>query len=103
MLILSLKESSEERRPAIVFMHGTNTNKEWLRPWLEVNYTFDFSIFKSIGSIIHILLLIILNFILIKAYASRGYVAIGLDSRYHGERADCKTAYRDVNYRCLES
>uniref|UniRef100_A0A1J3DH95 Putative hydrolase YtaP n=1 Tax=Noccaea caerulescens TaxID=107243 RepID=A0A1J3DH95_NOCCA len=65
LLILSLKESSEERRPAIVFMHGTNTNKEWLRPWLE-------------------------------AYASRGYVAIGLDSRYHGERANCKTAYRDA-------
>ncbi|KAF2599819.1 hypothetical protein F2Q68_00012261 [Brassica cretica] len=29
------------------------------------------------------------------AYASRGYVAIGLDSRYHGERADSKTAYQD--------
>ncbi|KAF8099340.1 hypothetical protein N665_0245s0018 [Sinapis alba] len=65
LLILSLKEKSEERRPAIVFMHGTNTNKEWLRPWLE-------------------------------AYASRGYVAIGLDSRYHGERAGSKTAYRDA-------
>ncbi|XP_010454912.1 PREDICTED: uncharacterized protein LOC104736596 isoform X1 [Camelina sativa] len=66
LLILSLKKSSEERRPAIVFMHGTNTNKEWLRPWLE-------------------------------AYASRGYVAIGLDSRYHGERAYiCKTAYNDA-------
>ncbi|CAA7025939.1 unnamed protein product [Microthlaspi erraticum] len=66
LLILSLKESGEERRPAIVFMHGTNTNKEWLRPWLE-------------------------------AYASRGYIAIGLDSRYHGERANnSKTAYRDA-------
>ncbi|CAH2044437.1 unnamed protein product [Thlaspi arvense] len=64
LLILSLKESTEERRPAIVFMHGTNANKEWLRPWLE-------------------------------AFASRGYVAIGLDARYHGERADSKTAYRD--------
>ncbi|XP_010493832.1 PREDICTED: uncharacterized protein LOC104771051 [Camelina sativa] len=66
LLILSLKKTSEQRRPAIVFMHGTNTNKEWLRPWLE-------------------------------AYASRGYVAIGLDSRYHGERAyNCKTAYNDA-------
>ncbi|KAG2301330.1 hypothetical protein Bca52824_029981 [Brassica carinata] len=66
LLILSLKEKkSEERRPAVVFMHGTSTNKEWLRPWLE-------------------------------AYASRGYVAIGLDSRYHGERADSKTAYQDA-------
>ncbi|KAJ4887944.1 alpha/beta-Hydrolases superfamily protein [Raphanus sativus] len=31
-----------------------------------------------------------------EAYASRGYVAIGLDSRYHGERADSKTAYQDA-------
>ncbi|XP_010454914.1 PREDICTED: uncharacterized protein LOC104736596 isoform X2 [Camelina sativa] len=32
-----------------------------------------------------------------EAYASRGYVAIGLDSRYHGERAYiCKTAYNDA-------
>ncbi|XP_013616728.1 PREDICTED: putative hydrolase YtaP, partial [Brassica oleracea var. oleracea] len=65
LLILSLKKKSEERRPAVVFMHGTRANKEWLRPWLE-------------------------------AYASRGYVAIGLDSRYHGERADSKTAYQDA-------
>jgi len=66
LLILSLKESGQERRPAIVFMHGSNTNKEWLRPWLE-------------------------------AYASRGYVAIGLDSRYHGERANnSKIAYREA-------
>ncbi|KAJ0232398.1 AB hydrolase-1 domain-containing protein [Hirschfeldia incana] len=65
LLILSLKEKTEERRPAVVFMHGSDTNKEWLRPFLE-------------------------------AYASRGYVAIGLDSRYHGERADSKTAYRDA-------
>ncbi|CAN7045689.1 unnamed protein product [Brassica rapa subsp. trilocularis] len=65
LLILSLKKKSEERRPAVVFMHGTSANKEWLRPWLE-------------------------------AYASRGYVAIGLDSRYHGERADSKTAYQDA-------
>ncbi|CAN8277250.1 unnamed protein product [Cochlearia groenlandica] len=67
LLILSLKErKSEERRPAIVFMHETYANKEWLRPWLE-------------------------------AYASRGYVAIGLDSRSHGERANSsKTAYMDA-------
>ncbi|KAJ4867670.1 alpha/beta-Hydrolases superfamily protein [Raphanus sativus] len=65
LLILSLKDKSVEKRPAVVFMHGSGTNKEWLRPFLE-------------------------------AYASRGYVAIGLDSRYHGERADSKTAYQDA-------
>ncbi|XP_010534043.1 PREDICTED: uncharacterized protein LOC104809696, partial [Tarenaya hassleriana] len=65
LLILSLKETTAERRPSVVFMHGTNANKEWLRPWLE-------------------------------AYASRGYIAIGLDSRYHGERARNKTAYSDA-------
>ncbi|CAH8364250.1 unnamed protein product, partial [Eruca vesicaria subsp. sativa] len=65
LLILSLKEKSVERRPAVVFMHSSNANKESLRPLLE-------------------------------AYASRGYVAIGLDSRYHGERADSKTAYQDA-------
>ncbi|WZZ36927.1 putative esterase YitV [Brassica napus] len=65
LLILSLKDKSVERRPAVVFMHASDANKEWLRPFLE-------------------------------AYASRGYVAIGLDSRYHGERADSKTAYRDA-------
>ncbi|XP_020536394.1 putative esterase YitV isoform X2 [Jatropha curcas] len=64
MLILSLKESNE-RRPAIVFLHRTNTCKEWLRPLLE-------------------------------AYASRGYVAIAIDSRYHGERAKTKTTYQDA-------
>ena len=35
MLILSMK-GSEERRPAIVFLHSTHKNKEWLRPLLEV-------------------------------------------------------------------
>ncbi|KAF2304458.1 hypothetical protein GH714_031677 [Hevea brasiliensis] len=33
---------------------------------------------------------------LLEAYASRGYVAIAIDSRYHGERASNKTTYRDV-------
>ncbi|KAL0732173.1 hypothetical protein Bca4012_028267 [Brassica carinata] len=33
---------------------------------------------------------------MVMAYASRGYVAIGLDSRYHGERAESKTAYQDA-------
>lgn len=32
----------------------------------------------------------------LQAYASRGYIAVGVDSRYHGERATYKTAYRDV-------
>ncbi|GMY17609.1 putative esterase yitv [Fagus crenata] len=33
---------------------------------------------------------------LLEAYASRGYVAIAIDSRYHGERASSKTTYRDA-------
>lgn len=33
---------------------------------------------------------------LLEAYASRGYIAVGVDSRYHGERATYKTAYRDA-------
>ncbi|XP_062165247.1 uncharacterized protein LOC133871829 [Alnus glutinosa] len=33
---------------------------------------------------------------LLEAYASRGYIAIAIDSRYHGERASCKTTYRDA-------
>lgn len=35
-------------------------------------------------------------FLLFQAYASRGYVAVAIDSRYHGERAKIKTSYRDV-------
>ncbi|TKY74571.1 putative hydrolase YtaP [Spatholobus suberectus] len=33
---------------------------------------------------------------LLKAYASRGYIAISVDSRYHGKRAANKTTYRDA-------
>ncbi|KAK7410365.1 hypothetical protein VNO78_01094 [Psophocarpus tetragonolobus] len=33
---------------------------------------------------------------LLKAYASRGYIAISVDSRYHGERATSVTTYRDA-------
>ncbi|KAK9211102.1 hypothetical protein WN943_000476 [Citrus x changshan-huyou] len=65
LLILSMKESDNENRPAVVFLHSTRKCKEWLRPLLE-------------------------------AYASRGYIAIGIDSRYHGERASSKTTYRDA-------
>ncbi|OWM87786.1 hypothetical protein CDL15_Pgr019369 [Punica granatum] len=65
VLILSMKDSSHQRRPAIVFLHSTNKCKEWLRPLLE-------------------------------AYASRGYITIAVDSRYHGERASNKTTYRDA-------
>ena len=32
----------------------------------------------------------------IQAYASRGYIAVAIDSRYHGERATNTTTYRDV-------
>lgn len=65
VLILSLKTSEDQKRPAVVFLHSTHKCKEWLRPLLE-------------------------------AYASRGYVAIAIDSRYHGERASNKTTYRDA-------
>ncbi|KAF9615853.1 hypothetical protein IFM89_026741 [Coptis chinensis] len=65
VLILSMKESKQQKRPAIVFLHSTHKCKEWLRPLLE-------------------------------AYASRGYIAIAIDSRYHGERAAHITTYRDV-------
>lgn len=30
---------------------------------------------------------------LLEAYASRGYIAVAIDSRYHGERASSKTTY----------
>ncbi|KAF6164428.1 hypothetical protein GIB67_025254 [Kingdonia uniflora] len=33
---------------------------------------------------------------LLEAYASRGYIAIAIDSRYHGERATSKTTYADA-------
>ncbi|MBA0747695.1 hypothetical protein Gogos_004587 [Gossypium gossypioides] len=33
---------------------------------------------------------------LLESYASRGYVAIGVDSRYHGERASSLSTYRDA-------
>ncbi|XP_048331954.2 uncharacterized protein LOC125423016 isoform X2 [Ziziphus jujuba] len=65
LLIISLKEKSNQTRPAVVFLHSTHKNKEWLRPLLE-------------------------------AFASRGYISIAIDSRYHGERARNKTTYRDA-------
>ncbi|CAK9150131.1 unnamed protein product [Ilex paraguariensis] len=65
VLILSMKESNQLRRPAVVFLHSTHKCKEWLRPLLE-------------------------------AYASRGYVAVAIDSRYHGERSRGMTTYRDA-------
>ncbi|XP_020574475.1 uncharacterized protein LOC110020644 isoform X2 [Phalaenopsis equestris] len=33
---------------------------------------------------------------LLEAYASRGYVAVAIDSRYHGERARSTTTYQEV-------
>ncbi|KAL5145086.1 putative hydrolase YtaP [Glycine soja] len=66
LLILQLKESDKQRkRPAVVFLHRSYSNKESMRP-------------------------------LLKAYASRGYIAISVDSRYHGERATSATTYLDV-------
>jgi hypothetical protein len=32
----------------------------------------------------------------LQAYASRGYISVAIDSRYHGERASNKTTYIDV-------
>lgn len=32
---------------------------------------------------------------LLEAYASRGYIAVAIDSRYHGERASSLTTYRE--------
>ncbi|CAL5391822.1 unnamed protein product [Camellia sinensis] len=65
VLILSINESSHQRKPFVVFLHSTHKCKEWLRPLLE-------------------------------AYASRGYIAVAIDSRYHGERASSMTTYRDA-------
>ncbi|KAH1124767.1 hypothetical protein GLYMA_06G083000v4 [Glycine max] len=66
LLILQLKESDKQRkRPAVVFLHRSYSNKESMRP-------------------------------LLKAYASRGYIAISVDSRYHGERATSATTYLDA-------
>ncbi|CAK8568840.1 unnamed protein product [Lathyrus sativus] len=63
LLILSLKETDKQKkRPAVVFNHGSDTSKEYMRPLLE-------------------------------AYASRGYIAISVDARYHGERAKNKDTY----------
>ncbi|XP_078169619.1 alpha/beta-Hydrolases superfamily protein isoform X3 [Carex rostrata] len=65
VLILSLKDETHKRKPAIVFLHASYASKEWLRPLLE-------------------------------AYASRGYISIAIDSRYHGERAHTNTTYIDA-------
>lgn len=32
-----------------------------------------------------------------QAYASRGYITVAIDSRYHGERAKNRTTYEDVS------
>ncbi|KAK8465547.1 hypothetical protein PHAVU_009G107301 [Phaseolus vulgaris] len=66
ILKLKLKESETQRkRPAVVFLHGINKDKESLRP-------------------------------LLKAYASRGYVAISVDTSHHGERAVTTDSFKDA-------
>ncbi|KAI3514846.1 hypothetical protein L1887_13592 [Cichorium endivia] len=65
VVILSLKEDKHSKRPAVVFLHPSNTNKEWVRPLQE-------------------------------GYASRGYITIAIDSRYHGERAKNSNTYQDA-------
>ncbi|XP_020518288.1 uncharacterized protein LOC18426637 isoform X1 [Amborella trichopoda] len=72
VLILSLRERNQCRRPAVVILHSSYKCKEWIRPLLE-------------------------------AYASRGYVAVSVDSRYHGERANSATAYRDALVSALKN
>ena len=93
ILIISMKDSRQQKRPAIVFLHSTNKCKEWLRPLLEVSVSF------AIGFCGYHKLLEVDNAMyscFFQAYASRGYVAIAIDSRYHGERAKNKTTYYDV-------
>eukprot|EP00249_Psilotum_nudum_P018751 c26946_g1_i4 orf=191-1288(+) len=70
--VLIVKHKHEEidkwrskRKPAVVFLHSSYKNKEWLRPLLE-------------------------------AYAARGYVSVAVDSRYHGQRANSQTCYRNA-------
>lgn len=41
VLILSMKATDHQRRPAVVFLHGTSKCKEWLRPLLEVDILFS--------------------------------------------------------------
>ncbi|KAJ4958072.1 hypothetical protein NE237_025183 [Protea cynaroides] len=65
VLVLSMKESKNRRKPAIVILHSTSSCKEWFRPLLE-------------------------------DYVSRGYVAVVIDSRYHGERASNISTYQDA-------
>lgn len=98
MLILSMKEENNtQKKPAVVFLHSTNKNKEWLRPLLEVPIICLISpqtILCSCSSKLCKNEAYLLY--LVQAYASRGYVAIAIDSRYHGERASNLTTYRDV-------
>lgn len=37
--------------------------------------------------------------LLLQAYASKGYICVAIDSRYHGERASNENTYIDVT--CL--
>ena len=90
-----MKETSRSKRPAVVFLHSTHKCKEWLRPLLEVAVLLDFLGCVNLSWIINIRLMGIVTFIF-QAYASRGYIAVAIDSRYHGERASSLTTYRDV-------
>ncbi|KAI3781540.1 hypothetical protein L2E82_11557 [Cichorium intybus] len=65
VVILSMKEHKHSKRPAVVFLHPSNTNKEFVRPLQE-------------------------------SYASRGYITIAIDARYHGERAKDSNTYQDA-------
>uniref|UniRef100_A0A453QTG9 Peptidase S9 prolyl oligopeptidase catalytic domain-containing protein n=1 Tax=Aegilops tauschii subsp. strangulata TaxID=200361 RepID=A0A453QTG9_AEGTS len=68
VLLLKLNDTAPERKPVVVILHSSYKCKEWLRPLLEL--------------LAHL-----------QAYASRGYIAVAIDSRYHGERASSKTTY----------
>ncbi|KAI3781544.1 hypothetical protein L2E82_11561 [Cichorium intybus] len=42
VVILSMKENKHSKSPAVIFLHCTNTCKEWLRPLLEVGIGIQF-------------------------------------------------------------
>ncbi|KAL7586434.1 hypothetical protein Lser_V15G39473 [Lactuca serriola] len=65
VLIFSMKQTTQSKRPAVVYLHPSNANKEYLSG-------------------------------LLKDYASRGYIAIAIDARYHGERAKTPNTYQEA-------
>ncbi|PIA64920.1 hypothetical protein AQUCO_00100409v1 [Aquilegia coerulea] len=79
-LYLITEEGEQGRLPVLIL--STNENKEQKRPAI----VFLHSTHKCKEWLRPLL----------EAYASRGYIAIAIDSRYHGERAKNLTTYRDA-------